>query len=337
MSLSSSAIRVGLCGLGAAAQLGHIPALLGAQRDGSVTLVAGSDRDASRRRAALESGLTTVVPSLDDLLSSALDLLVVATQPSAHMSIIAAALARDVDVLCEKPVGLNTGDVERLIQLQRNHRTRVTASVYQYRHAPAWHAAARLLAAMLRNGEPGTLVIDVERCGTDPLSSRDWRSDTLHEGGIIGDHGAHYVALCWNLDPAMDILDSRRHTVAGRESATMVAAMGAIRVKINLSYAGSRRHNRIVVDRPGRRQRLEWSNDSWQMTRATGATMTRTVGGLHERAVVNGLYRPLYRELFGQLTAAAARRRWNDETIGVARLVATALERAGVTRRERSA
>ena len=154
-------------------------------------------------------------------------LLVIATPPSAHLGEMAAAAARDVHVLCEKPLGLSDDDVTALARAGDWPPPPCAgdgAPVPLLRRPWRWIVTGG--GGALRTDEPFQLDVEVERPGTDPLSAGGWRADPEHEGGILGDHAVHYLALFHLLDPACEVVACHREGPGGREVASLRSGSG---------------------------------------------------------------------------------------------------------------
>lgn len=257
------------------------------------------------------------------------DLLVIATPPSVHLGEIAAAASRGVHVLCEKPLGLSHDDVTALRELALQQPALAMATVHQYRFAGPWSWMTRAAAGALQAGEPFTIHVLVERPGTDPLSAGGWRADPEHEGGILGDHAVHYLALFELLDPGCSVTSCRRQGQGGREVASVEARIGTTGVGgIDVSYAGSGRSNVMRMHRPAQCLELDWTNADMTIGHDGAASPPRAVASLSDRAVVNGLYAPMYAELISHLFDRAWRAQATGHTIGAAALLARAIELA---------
>jgi len=320
-------VAIGLCGLGTAAERAHLPALTRAEETGAAVVAGVCDPEPSRRRLFLDRAREArEFGDVVSLLSGApLDVLVVASPPSAHLPAITAALERGVDVLCEKPMGINRGDLELLRGLHARFPERLIAPVHQYRFAPAWRVFSRALAVAEQRGAPFRLDVAVERPGTDPLSASGWRSDPEHEGGILGDHAVHYLALCWLAQPTARVVACTRSGGGGSETASVELALGCGRAVISVSYAGAARRNRVALDVPSAGFHLDWQDDALTVTRRGGPGSVRRVGALSARQFVNDLYAPLYDVLLARLDDAGWRARRTAETLGVAQLLADSL------------
>jgi predicted dehydrogenase len=325
-------LRVALVGIGSAASRAHLPALSTLESAGVVKLVGVCD-PASERRDAVIAAHPAVqgFAENDDMLDSVRpDVLVIATPPSVHLGEMAAAVARGLHVLCEKPLGLSDGDVATLHDLADSHRGQILATVHQYRHAQPWRWLARAAAGAIRDGEPFSLTVEVERPGTDPLSAGGWRTDPEHEGGILGDHAVHYLALLHELDPACQVVACHREGPGGREVASVDARLAAAgTAHIAVSYAGNRRRNLIKLDRPEQCLEATWEDGVFVVTHNSRAEAPRPADSLSDRTLVNALYSPMY----GELIAGVGDPSWHDRattaTLAVAGLLASALRVAG--------
>jgi predicted dehydrogenase len=325
-------LRVGLVGIGSAASGAHLPALSALQSAGILELVGVCDPAAERRDKVIAQhwGARGFAENDDMLDSVRPDLLVIATPPSAHLGEIAAAVARGLHVLCEKPLGLSDSDVAMLCELADSHRGQTLATVLQYRHAQPWQWMARAAAGAIRGGEPFSLTVEVERPGTDPLSAGGWRTDPEHEGGILGDHAVHYLALLHELDPDCQVVACHREGSGGREVASVDVRLAAAgRAHIAVSYAGSRRGNLIRLHRPAQCLEVTWTDGEIILTRNGRVGVPRATTSLSERTFVNALYSPMYCELIAGMRDPSWRSQATAGTVAVAGLLASALRIAG--------
>ena len=328
---STEPLRVALVGVGAAATTAHLPALSELTRTGAVELAGVCDRTPERRDAVLRAhpdsrGFAENEEMLDAVEP---DLLVIATPPSAHLEEMAAAVARGLHVLCEKPLGLSRGDTAVLGDLAASHGGQALATVHQYRHAGPWQWLARAAAGAVSGGEPFRVEVTVERPGTDPLSTGGWRTDPEHEGGILGDHAVHYLALLHTLDPGCEVVSCHRQGPGGRETASIDVRAGAGGVAhVAVSYAGDRRRNVIRLARPAQCLEMVWDGDEVTIDHNGRTRAWSPVDSLSDRGVVNSLYAPMYRELVAGLGDPAWRAAATAQTLGAAGLLAAAIELA---------
>ena len=325
------ALLVALVGIGSAATRAHLPALRAAEEAGTVRVVGVCDPDRARRDAvtAAHPHANGFAENDEMLDATSPHLLVIATPPSAHLGEIAAAAARGVHVLCEKPLGLSDDDVAALRALALHHPDLALATVHQYRFATPWKWMSRAAAGAVDTGEQFTVGVAVERPSTDPLSAGGWRADPEHEGGILGDHAVHYLALFELLDPHCTVTSCHREGPGGREVASVEARIGAAGLgRVDVSYAGGRRANVIRLERPGQCLELDWSNATVTVVHNSTPSRPRAAASLSDRAVVNALYAPMYEELITHLRDSWWRAQATAHTIGAAALLASAIRLA---------
>lgn len=110
----SSDIRLGLVGAGAIAQLAHLPVL---SKIRGARLVAICDNDGPKAGAiAQRLGVPDIFTDFDELLDSEeIDAVVIATPNHLHEPHVLRALKAKVHVLCERPLSLTTGGINRIL------------------------------------------------------------------------------------------------------------------------------------------------------------------------------------------------------------------------------
>lgn len=321
-------MNIGLVGAGSAALRAHLPALTRAAEADAIAVVGVVDpRFAHRDEVLRRCPGAQAFESVDALLDGARpDLLVIASPPSTHLSAVRAAFEREVDVVCEKPLGVAMGDVETLEELVAAHPQRMLVPVHQYRFAPAWERLCAAAQAAAVDHEPLELRVEVERPGTDPLSSSGWRAAGLREGGIVGDHGVHYLALCWNLDSGAALRRATLEGEPGHESALLELSLDGGHAGIAVSYAGTRRRNLIAL-RAGSGSTLRWVDGELTVLAGDEVVEASTTPALSDRQAVNDLYEPFYDDLLANKEDPAWRASRIDETLAVARLLWGAIDR----------
>ncbi|MHB8240392.1 MAG: Gfo/Idh/MocA family protein [Solirubrobacteraceae bacterium] len=182
-----SGLRVAIVGCG----------LIGAKRAGALgeedSLIACHDVSAqAAERLAAEFGCR-VCNTLDELLQAGCDVVVVATPHDQLAGIAELALQGGAHVLVEKPAGISSAQMDRLIECEResgrlvkvgfNHRfhpgiARAAEEVHSGRHGELMHLRGRY-------GHGG-------RIGYD----REWRADPARSGGgELIDQGMHLLDL----------------------------------------------------------------------------------------------------------------------------------------------
>jgi predicted dehydrogenase len=145
------AIRIGVVGVGAIAQIAHIPVLAkmrGAQ------LVALCDNDHPKARSLADRfGVPDVFTDIEDLLEfDELDAVIISTPNHLHEPHVLSALQSGVHVLCERPLALTSRGVERLLGAARRAERKVSAALNH-----RFRSDVQALDRFLRGGELGRL------------------------------------------------------------------------------------------------------------------------------------------------------------------------------------
>lgn len=317
-------MRLAVAGLGSAALRGHVPALL---RSPELQVVAAADPDQQRRAAF--GGVLSDVPAFADaeamLDTVACDVLLVTAAPEAHASLVAAALGRGLHVICEKPFVLRPDEHDELACLAA--RTPATlVSVYQYRCAGPWRIMAGIARHAARLRRPFALRVTVRRPGPDPLAATGWRSELGRFGGMLVDHGVHYLALAWTIDERLDVLAADRTTSINDERCDVLLGLGMGTTRLHFESGAPERSTRLALTVG--RHALTWDDHGLTLTAAGRRVWQRRADGLASRAYVDGLYVGFYREVARRLGWDATwHARRTAETLVVSRAQLAVLKR----------
>lgn len=170
-------VRIGVIGAGAIAQIAHLPVL---SKMRSTELVAVCDNDRPKARALADRfGVPDTFTDIEDLLElDDLDAVVVATPNHLHEPHVLSALAAKVNVLCERPLALNSRGVERILAAsQRAGKMVLVANNHRFR------TDVQGLDRFVRGGELGK--ITGVRAGDyrQQRSPEGWRLRRAEAGG----------------------------------------------------------------------------------------------------------------------------------------------------------
>jgi predicted dehydrogenase len=182
--------RIGLVGVGAIAQLAHLPAL--AKMRG-VELVALCDNDQPKARALADRfGIPDAFSDIEDLLEvDRLDVVIVATPNHLHEPHVLSALRAKKHVLCERPLALTARGVDRILAAAaKADRYVAVANNHRFR------SDVQMLDGFLRGGELGT--VRGIRTGHYTLrhAQEGWRARRAESGGgAFFDHGVALLDL----------------------------------------------------------------------------------------------------------------------------------------------
>ena len=125
---------VALVGCGKIARLGHLPALRAAAESGQCTLVGACDPVPEQAEALAAASGVPVFSSMEEMLDKARPQAVhITTAPTNHCELTLRALDAGCHVLCEKPIAMNAGDAERMVQAAAR-ADRLLSICFQYRH-----------------------------------------------------------------------------------------------------------------------------------------------------------------------------------------------------------
>lgn len=189
-------VRIGVVGVGAIAQIAHLPALA---RLRGVKLVALCDNDGPKARALAERfDVEDVFTDIEDLLElDELDAVIISTPNHLHEPHVLSALAAKVHVLCERPLALTSRGVERILNAAaRADRKVAVANNYRFR------SDVQAVSSFLRGGELGKL-FGVRAGHYQPRRAAEgWRFRRAEAGGgAFMEHGLPLLDLAlWLAD-----------------------------------------------------------------------------------------------------------------------------------------
>ena len=144
------------------------------------------------------------------------DALVIATPPQPRFALARAAIAAGKHLLLEKPVALETAQIEELQRLALTAGVTVAVD-FEYRAVPHFQQ----LAALLRQNPVGTpWLVKLEwLMGSRADASRPWNwySQRAAGGGVLGSLGTHaFDTLHWLLGPTRSLSASRSLAIPHR-------------------------------------------------------------------------------------------------------------------------
>ena len=190
--MARKTLRIGLVGVGAAAQVNHIPAL---KRIEGVEIVALCDRDPEKAaRVAQKFGVPKSSGRLDDLLADdEIDAVDVCTPNFLHAPMATAALEAGKHVLCERPLARSADEAAAMARAAKK-ADRVLMCALQHR----FRADAQLLRKFVEKGDLGELFFAKagwlrQRAEWD---SDEWRRQKRESGGgVVLDLGFQMLDL----------------------------------------------------------------------------------------------------------------------------------------------
>ncbi|MBK5187944.1 MAG: Gfo/Idh/MocA family oxidoreductase [Gemmatimonadaceae bacterium] len=229
------ALRIGVIGVGAIAQVAQLPTLA---RLRGAQLVALCDNDGPKARALAERfGVPDVFTDIDEMLEfDELDAVVISTPSHLHEPHVLSALAAGIHVLCERPLALTVRGIERILAAAaRSDRKVAVANNHRFR------SDVQAVAAFLRGGELGKL--SGVRTGSyqSKRAAEGWRLRRAESGGgVFMEQGVAMLDLALWLADFPEPVRVSAHMERGRGASTVEDAM--------LAFVECEQGKTIVID-----------------------------------------------------------------------------------------
>lgn len=186
--MGSSNLRVSIVGCGAVARP-HIGAI---QEVGGADIVAVADCvEQTASNMADRTGAKAYTDYREMLDKEQLDAVVVATPPNSHRDITAAALEAGANVLCEKPLALNSFEAEEMVEAaQASGRILMTAFCHRFQEP------VMMTKELIETGKLGPIIMFRNRFGAKlDMSSKWFGRKEIAGGGALMDTAVHSADL----------------------------------------------------------------------------------------------------------------------------------------------
>jgi len=189
------ALRVGLSGYGLAGKVFHAPLIKSAGFEIAAIVTTNPERISAAR---IDFPTAKVLASMEELVQEELDLIVIASANTAHLPQALLAIEAGIPVVVDKPIGLNSEEVELL---GRRSAERAIAVIPFFNRL--WDSDALTIKKALHEGILGEVFrldsrFERFRPGTTP---KNWReaSPATEGGGLLLDLQPHLIstALDW--------------------------------------------------------------------------------------------------------------------------------------------
>lgn len=238
--MGEKSIRVGLVGVGAIAQVAHLPAY---QKVRGLEIAALCDSDDEKTAVvAKRYGVKKVYHEYTDLVQDpTIDVIDVCTPSYLHHGVVTEAIKRGKDVICEKPLALDSKQVKEIVGLVRKHGRKLLV---------AFNNRFRLDTSIIKRR------IEKEDLGRITYIKTGWLkkkfskyrppwvfSKKLSGGGAFMDMGIHLIDVSlWLLGyPEAERLSAFTYTdMAGREvedgGMAFIHAKGGTLISIEVSW-----------------------------------------------------------------------------------------------------
>lgn len=185
-----SKVKWGVCGCGGIARRRTIPEGIVPAANAELVSVHDRAKDATVE-VAQEFGAEAYA-DYGELLAGPCDAVYIATPVSVHCEQVIRAAEAGKHVLCEKPLGLNVAEAERMVEACKKNGVKFGVGLMMRFHAQ--HQAAR---DMVQSGKLGKPVFARAQLSCwYPLIEGAWRQDpAIGGGGTLVDLGSHCIDL----------------------------------------------------------------------------------------------------------------------------------------------
>ncbi len=186
-------IRVGLVGVGAIAQVAHLPAY---RKTRGMELSALCDVDEEKTGiVAQRYGIPNVYSRIDDMLrDGGVDVIDVCVPNHMHFDVVSRAIDSGKDVICEKPLSLNGRDARAIVDLAKKKKVRLLVAFNN-----RFRMDTSIIKTKIEQGELGRVIYMktgwIKKKFT--LYRQPWTfTRELSGGGAFMDMGIHLVDIC---------------------------------------------------------------------------------------------------------------------------------------------
>lgn len=177
-------INAGIIGFG---YMGHFH-LNKAHQLEELEVVSAYDIDAEKRSDAEKEGLTAYDRLEDFLADERISLVFICTPNNVHAQLAIACLQAGKHVMCEKPVTMNSDELEQVIAAAEKAGRIFT--VHQNRR---WDEDYLMTCQAVQSGEIGNITTIQSRVYGQRGVCFGWRADPVAGGGMLYDWGIHLI------------------------------------------------------------------------------------------------------------------------------------------------
>ena len=146
------------------------------------------DIDPARNELARSRGIRAYASREELLADPSIDLVTIATPNDVHKEIAIAALKAGKNVICEKPVAMNSAELDEMIAASEKYGKLFT--VHQNRR---WDEDFRTIRKICESGDLGRVFRIESRVHGSRGIPEGWREEKEHGGGMILDWGVHLI------------------------------------------------------------------------------------------------------------------------------------------------
>jgi predicted dehydrogenase len=249
MALSNAAVRIGMVGSGAIAQIAHLPVL---RKMRGVEIAAICDSDGAKARAlAQRFSAGNSYTDIEEMLEyAAPDAVVICTPNHLHEAHALSALAAGAHVVVERPIALTSAGVARVLKAsEKAGRAVLVAMNHRFR------SDSQAIWKFIAGRELGDVL--TIRCGWQVFRAArqqlGWRSRRAESGGgVMMDLGLPMVDLAWWLAGRPDVERVSAHLLGGGQvdeiGAVQLYCAGGVSIFCDVSWRYVGEGERLWLD-----------------------------------------------------------------------------------------
>lgn len=161
-----------------------------------IEVVGAFDLRPEAREKIVENGLKSYSSAEELLADTGIDLVIIATPNDVHKSYSIKSLQAGKNVVCEKPVTMNAGELEEVIQVARE-----CGKVFSVHQNRRWDKDYRIIREIVNQGIIGRPYFIESRVQGSRGAMHGWRGHKQNGGGMLLDWGVHL------LDQMLQLMD----------------------------------------------------------------------------------------------------------------------------------
>lgn len=320
-------LKCAIAGFGKIAETAHLPALLRPETRNRIQIVCAveaSEERAEALRAAVPD--VRIYRTITEMAArESVDFVDICLPPNLHAGAVREAIDAKINIICEKPLARSLEESEELVSAIKNSGLHFKPC-HQYAYSPVWTKFQEYLD-VASDGAKVFLMFNIFRLhadnGFDPKNP-GWRVDpSVSGGGILADTGYHYFYLLLRMLGAPKSVNcsvfNLHHTeYKGEDSAFVDFAMPRGTARMNLSWAGSQRHNSAVIVSPN--GTVNYDGQAISFVR-DGITETAPMPDMSDKANYIALYERLFLDFADTMDSGATDYSELDEAASAMRML----------------
>ncbi|HAA85257.1 MAG TPA: gfo/Idh/MocA family oxidoreductase [Kosmotogaceae bacterium] len=236
-------IRLGIAGCGIATRKLHLPALRELQDLFCVTALYNRTQTKAEALAETITSSPKIYNDFEKMLySGEIDAVDISLAPELNFEFISKSIAAGIDVICEKPISINTAEGKKIVELAEGS-DKVVYIAENLRHAARFKRASEVLQSGAV-GQPcfATWQSWVNMSRSNEYVSTPWRKDPSHVGGYLSDGGVHHIAairtLVGDIDSVSAFAQMRSDYLGAEDTmACIMTTKSSSLVSYSVSYA----------------------------------------------------------------------------------------------------